>query len=107
MARARPADPITTALESALTALAQAPHHGLRRLTAPARTRLTDSAAALQRAGLHTAARLIRDLVTVLHRDGATAAVPAWVDAQIQLAVSLELHAEGAQGRDTAGNPDG
>ncbi|WP_406197726.1 hypothetical protein OG331_18850 [Streptomyces sp. NBC_01017] len=107
MARARPTDPITTALESALTALAQAPHHGLRRLTAPARTRLTDSAAALQRAGLHSAARLIRDLVTVLHRDGATAAVPAWVDAQIQLAVSLELHAEGAQGLDTAGNPDG
>ncbi|WP_369273178.1 hypothetical protein AB5J55_27395 [Streptomyces sp. R11] len=104
MARARPTDPITTALESALTALAQAAHHGLRRLTTPARTRLTDSAAALQRAGLHTAARLVRDLDTTLHRDGATAAVPAWVDAQIQLAVSLELHAEGA---DTAGNPDG
>ncbi|MEU8987349.1 hypothetical protein AB0C98_13035 [Streptomyces sp. NPDC048558] len=107
MARARSTDPITTALDSALTALAQAAHQGLRRLTTPARTRLTDSAAALQRAGLHTAARLIRDLDTTLHRDGATAAVPAWVDAQIQLAVSLELHVEGAEGLDTAGNPDG
>ncbi|MGW6738022.1 hypothetical protein [Streptomyces sp. NPDC055013] len=104
VARARPTDPITTALESALTALAQAAHHGLRRLTTPARARLTDSAAALRRAGLHTAARLVRDLGTTLHRDGATAAVPAWVDAQIQLTVSLELHAEGAG---TAASPDG
>ncbi|MFE5891388.1 hypothetical protein ACFQ6E_20900 [Streptomyces sp. NPDC056462] len=104
MARARTTDPITTALASALTALAEAAHRGLRRLTTPARTRLTDSAAALRRAGLHTSARLIRDLDTTLHRDGATAAVPAWVDAQIQLTVSLELHAEGS---DTAANPDG
>ncbi|MFF5483173.1 hypothetical protein ACFY5C_38490 [Streptomyces sp. NPDC012935] len=104
MVRARSTDPITTALESALTALAQAAHHGLRRLTTPARTRLTDSAAALRRAGLHTAARLMGDLDTALRRDGATAAVPAWVDAQIQLTVSLELHAEGGG---TAGNPEG
>ncbi|WP_328423891.1 hypothetical protein [Streptomyces sp. NBC_00443] len=53
MAQARPTDPITAALESALTALAQTAHHGLRRLTTAGRTRLTDSAAALQRAGLH------------------------------------------------------
>ncbi|MER5937732.1 hypothetical protein ABT121_10475 [Streptomyces sp. NPDC001928] len=90
------ADPITTALASALTALAQAAHQGLRHLSAPARTRLTDSAATLQRTGLHTAARLVRDLDAALRRDGATAAVPAWVDAQIHLTVSLELHAEGA-----------
>lgn len=95
MAPSRPSDPVTAALESALTALSEAAHHGLRRLTAPARTRLTDSATALRRTGLHTAADLIRALDTALARDGATAAVPAWVDAQIQLAVSLELHQEG------------
>jgi hypothetical protein len=51
----RPADPITAALESALAALADAAHHGLNRLTGAVRTRLTDSAAGLQRIGLHTA----------------------------------------------------
>lgn len=91
----RRSDPITTALESALTALAEAAHHGLRHLPAPARTRLTDSAAALQRTDLHTAARLLRDLNTTLNRDGTTAAVPAWVNAQIHLTVSLELHQKG------------
>lgn len=100
----RPADPITAALESALSALAEAAHHGLRRSAGPVRTRLTDSAAALRRTGLHTAARLIRDLEGTLHRDGATAAVPAWVDAQIHVAVSLELHAQGA---DAAGDRPG
>ncbi|MFE5818138.1 hypothetical protein ACFQ6S_32595 [Streptomyces sp. NPDC056479] len=95
LAGARPADPITAALESALTALAQAAHQGLRHLTTPARTRLADSAATLRRTGLHTAARLVRDLDATLRQDGATAAVPAWADAQIQLAVSLELHTEG------------
>ncbi|MGW7385676.1 hypothetical protein [Streptomyces sp. NPDC054794] len=92
----RPADPITAALESALTALADAAHHGLSRLTGANRTRLTDGAAELRRTGLHTAARLLTDLHTTLHRDGATTAVPAWVDAQIHLSVTLELHQEGA-----------
>ncbi|GHG95784.1 hypothetical protein [Streptomyces lanatus] len=91
----RLSDPITTALTSALTALAQAAHQGLRHLNPPARTHLTDSATALRRTGLHTAARLVDALGTTLRRDGATAAAAAWVDAQIHLAVSLELHAEG------------
>ncbi|MDF3149800.1 hypothetical protein [Streptomyces sp. T21Q-yed] len=97
LAPSRPTDPITAALAYALTALSEAAHHGLRRLPNPARTRLADSATALQRTGLHTAARLVRTLHTTLDRDGATAAVPAWVDAQIHLAVSLELHQEGAE----------
>ncbi|MFE9019879.1 hypothetical protein ACFYNL_15080 [Streptomyces sp. NPDC007808] len=106
-APARSADPITTALESALAALAEAAHHGLRRLTAPARTRLTDSAATLHRTGLRTAARLIDDLHATLHRAGATAAVPAWLDAQIHLTAALELHTEGTGGTNTAAHPPG
>ncbi len=107
VAPARSADPITTALESALAALAEAAHHGLRRLTAPARTRLTDSAAALHRTGLRTAARLIDDLHATLHRAGATAAVPRWLDARIHLTAALELHTEGPGRADAAAHPPG
>ncbi|MEV5986957.1 hypothetical protein AB0L85_18355 [Streptomyces sp. NPDC052051] len=89
----RPADPITTALESALATLADAAHQGLRRLTAPARTALTDSADRLHRIGLHTTAQRLREVDALLRREGAVAAVPAWVDASIHLAVSLETHA--------------
>ncbi|MFE6624357.1 hypothetical protein [Streptomyces sp. NPDC057740] len=96
MAPARPSDPVTAALESALGALSEAAHHGLRRLTASGRTRPTDGATALRRTGLHTAAHLLDALDTALTRDGATAAVPAWGDAPIQPAVSLEPHQEGA-----------
>jgi len=93
----RRSDPITAALTSALTALAQAAHQGLRHLTAPTRTHLTESTTTLQRTGLHTAAHLVRTLNTTLDHEGATAAVSAWVDAQIHLTTSLELHAEGAE----------
>lgn len=93
----RRSDPITAALTSALTALAQAAHQGLRHLTAPTRTHLTESTTTLQRTGLHTAAHLVRTLNTTLQNEGATAAVSAWVDAQIHLTTSLELHAEGAE----------
>ncbi|MGW0910417.1 hypothetical protein ACWD1Z_01535 [Streptomyces sp. NPDC002784] len=88
----RETDPITGALETALRALAEASHHGLRALPGPARTRLADSATALRRAGLRTAAGLLDALTARLALDGATAAVPAWVEAQIHLVTALELH---------------
>ncbi|MCN9241509.1 SWIM zinc finger family protein [Streptomyces sp. RY43-2] len=95
----RRADPITTALESALAALADAAHQGLRRLTAPARTAVTDSADRLHRTGLHTAAQHLRELDALLQREGAIAALPAWVNASLHLAVSLETHASLADHR--------
>ena len=94
--RPRPSDPITAALESALTALADAAHHGLRHLAGTSRTTLADTAAHLRRTGLHTAARLVDALTGTLHTQGATAAVPHWVAAQIHLTTSLDLHQENA-----------
>ena len=94
--RPRPSDPITTTLESALTALADAAHHGLRHLTGTSRTTLVDTATHLRRTGLHIAARLVDALTGTLHTQGATAAVPHWVAAQIHLTTSLDLHQENA-----------
>ncbi|GAA2195651.1 SWIM zinc finger family protein [Streptomyces bangladeshensis] len=92
---ARPsADPITAALEAALTTLADAAHQGLRHLTPATRTALAESAARLRRTGLESAARLLDDLARTLHDGGAPAAAPRWVTAQIHLATSLELHRE-------------
>ncbi|MGW7298234.1 hypothetical protein [Streptomyces sp. NPDC054829] len=91
----RTTDPLTHAMESALRALAEAAHHGLRHLSPTARTRLADRATALRRTGLHTAAGLLDDLADRLGRDSVGAAVPAWVDARIHLVTSLELHQEG------------
>ncbi|MFG1809568.1 hypothetical protein [Streptomyces sp. NPDC049040] len=96
-----PADPLTDALVSALAVLADAAHQGLRHLTA--RTRLTAAATRLHRTGLLTAARHLRALDTALDRQGATAAVPAWVDATVHLAATLELHQEAPAG--TGGAP--
>ncbi|MBL1082398.1 hypothetical protein JK359_10450 [Streptomyces actinomycinicus] len=90
----RPADPVTAALESALTALADAAHQGLRRATPATRTALTTSAARLRRTGLHSAAHHLDDLVRTLHDQGAPAAAPYWVTAHIHLTTSLDLHEE-------------
>ncbi|SBT94238.1 hypothetical protein GA0115233_108225 [Streptomyces sp. DI166] len=91
----RTTDPLTHAMESALRALAEAAHHGLRHLSPTARTRLADHATALRRTGLHTAAGLLDELADRLGRDSVDAAVPAWADARIHLMTSLELHLEG------------
>ncbi|MEV6833906.1 hypothetical protein AB0N17_05190 [Streptomyces sp. NPDC051133] len=90
----RTADPIITALETGLTALADTAHQGLRHVTATTRTALAAGAGHLHRTGLHTAARHLDDLVRILHDQGAPAAAPHWVTAQIHLSTSLDLHQE-------------
>ncbi|MFI9244943.1 hypothetical protein ACIGXF_20665 [Streptomyces sp. NPDC053086] len=90
----RPADPITAALETALTTLADAAHQGLRRLTPATRAALADGADRLRRTGLVAAARLLDDLSRTLHDQGAVPAGPHWVTAQIHLTTSLDLHQE-------------
>ncbi|MFI9810096.1 hypothetical protein ACIHEJ_38355 [Streptomyces sp. NPDC052301] len=90
----RTTDPVTAALETALTALADAAHRGLRHLTPATRAALADSADHLRRTGLRTAARHLDDLVRILHDRGGPAAAPHWVTAQIHLSTSLDLHRE-------------
>lgn len=98
-ARSGPSDPITSALETARAALADAAHQGLRRLTAAGHDRLAGCAAHLHRTGLHTAAQRLRDLESALRLRPAAEAVPAWVDAHLHLTLGLELHEQGAQFR--------
>ncbi|MET9452153.1 hypothetical protein [Streptomyces cinerochromogenes] len=93
-AAAPPADPITAALEAALTALADTAHQGLRHLTPATRTALAESAARLRRTGLDVAARHLDDLTRTLHDRGAPAAAPHWVTAHVHLTTSLDLHQE-------------
>lgn len=109
-----PPDPIATAVDAALTALADAAHHGLRRLPRSALDRLRDAADRLTRTGLAAASNLLRTLLDTLepghnpdrdrhdgHRDddhaptyGPTlpdAATTAWTDACIRLHTTADL----------------
>ncbi|RII15924.1 hypothetical protein DSC45_16915 [Streptomyces sp. YIM 130001] len=88
----RPVDPLRSALDEALVALSAAAHHGLCRLPGSARRALSDSAARLHRTGLHTASRLLHDLLRALDREDACAATGPWLSAVIHLATSLDLH---------------
>ncbi|MBD9726247.1 hypothetical protein PV755_26420 [Streptomyces caniscabiei] len=64
-----PPDPITTAVEAALAVLADAAHHGLRRLPRPAADRLREAADRLTRTGLTTSSNLVRTLLHALDHD--------------------------------------
>lgn len=102
-----PPDPVATAVEAALTALADAAHHGLRRLPRSALDRLREAADRLTRTGLATSSSLLRRLLDTLeheHRhehehehghghglDAPDAATKAWNDAYIRLHLAAEL----------------
>ncbi|MGF1428364.1 hypothetical protein [Kitasatospora sp. LaBMicrA B282] len=88
-----PADPLAAALSEALAALAEAAHRGLRHLTAPTHDRLADAADTLARAGLTTAASLVREVAAAARGGDPDAVVAAWADAAIRVAVSSEQHA--------------
>ena len=92
--RHRTTDPITRALESGLSVLADLAHAGLRGLGRSARDRLGSAAAELRRTGLHEGAALVQTVATTLDVEGAESSPATWVDATIQLLVSLELHQE-------------
>ncbi|MFD9030185.1 hypothetical protein ACFVZW_03300 [Streptomyces sp. NPDC059567] len=87
----RPEDPITGALESALSCLAAAAARGLRHLPEGALTGVEESATRLSRIGLATAAELVRAVPAALRQAGPAAAVGAWVEAQIHLVTASEL----------------
>ncbi|MEE1832560.1 hypothetical protein [Streptomyces sp. SP17KL33] len=61
-----PSDPVATAVEAALSALADAAHHGLRRLPRSAADRLREAADRLTRTGLTTSSNLLRKLLHTL-----------------------------------------
>jgi hypothetical protein len=89
-------DALTAALTSALAALADLTHTGLRACGSPARDRLTTAAGQLRREGLHMGATLVEALAHEPAAEGADAALQGWVDAVTHLLVALELHQEGA-----------
>ncbi|MFE7265936.1 hypothetical protein ACFU9B_28240 [Streptomyces sp. NPDC057592] len=99
----RPPDPLTAALEEAISAMSAVPHSGLRHLNVPTRARIDEAATALSRTGLTRAAMLLRAFVAALD-DGARPAEEAlaarsgaWLDAQLHLLVSSELRSSGTE----------
>ncbi|WP_166024574.1 hypothetical protein [Streptomyces chilikensis] len=92
MAPAPPPDPLTAAADEALTALARAARRGLRNLTGAVPADLDRACAGLRRAGLRAAADALAALRDALRAEGPAAAVSAWADATIRLAVTRELH---------------
>ncbi|MEU1597001.1 hypothetical protein ABZ468_30140 [Streptomyces sp. NPDC005708] len=86
--------PITCALVSGLSALADLAHTGLRGHSRFARDRLATAAAELRRTGLHAGAALLQAVATTLVTETADAAVTPWADAAIHLLVALEVHQE-------------
>lgn len=91
-----PDDPLTTALEQALAALADAAHHGLKNLAATDHDTLESAAARLHRTGFHTTADKVSAVTTTLRTHGAGPATSHWHTAVIRLATTLELHRAGA-----------
>ncbi|WP_371801238.1 hypothetical protein OHA38_35050 [Streptomyces sp. NBC_01732] len=106
----RSSDPLTAALEEAMSAMSAVPHSGLRHLNVPARARIDEAATALSRTGLARAATLLRAFTEALD-DGAlpagealAARSRAWLDAQLHLLASSELRAS-APASGTPGAP--
>lgn len=89
----RAPDPLTEALDEAISALAAAAHNGLLRPTAPARSRIDAAATALSRTGLSRAAALLRAFLNTLDQQPENGRTEAWLEAQLHLLISSELQA--------------
>ncbi|WP_406323183.1 hypothetical protein [Streptomyces sp. NBC_01637] len=92
-AGSRSPDPLTAALDEAISALAAAAHSGLSRPTTPTRTRIDEAATALSRTGLARAAALLRAFLNALDGQAENGRSAAWLEAQLHLLVSSELRA--------------
>ncbi|MFE4958612.1 hypothetical protein ACFRCW_32365 [Streptomyces sp. NPDC056653] len=92
-AGSRSPDPLTAALDEAISALAAAAHSGLSRPTAPTRSRIDEAATALSRTGLARAAALLRAFLNALDGQAESGRTAAWLEAQLHLLVSSELRA--------------
>ncbi|WP_406090051.1 hypothetical protein [Streptomyces sp. NBC_01013] len=106
----RTPDPLTAALDEAISALAALAHGGLRRPSGPARARTAEAATSLNRTGLTRAAALLRAVLQALDHDGGRAlpeggdAPAAWLAAQLHLLAGSELLA--AEGTRPRSGPD-
>ncbi|MET8126984.1 hypothetical protein ABZV67_25660 [Streptomyces sp. NPDC005065] len=92
-AGSRSPDPLTAALDEAISALAAAAHSGLSRPTAPTRSRIDEAATALSRTGLARAAALLQAFLNALDGQAESGRTAAWLEAQLHLLVSSELRA--------------
>ncbi|MGW1025395.1 hypothetical protein ACWD4J_17090 [Streptomyces sp. NPDC002577] len=89
-----PPDLTAWALEAAVTALADAAHHGLRHLPRSALDRVHQAADHLTRAGLSESSARLRALLDALRHEDRDTATKAWTDACIRLHVATELTAQ-------------
>lgn len=85
------ADPVTAALDEALTGCAELAHGGLAGPAPSARRRLEAAGWELRRIGLVRAADCVSRLVERLGADDTSAVAEAWVDAQLRLLTTAEL----------------
>ncbi|GAA2057924.1 hypothetical protein GCM10009839_79370 [Catenulispora yoronensis] len=83
-------DPLTTALESALTLLAETTHRGARHLPPTFTTRLTTTAHTLATTGLSHSATDLHTLSATLGPNPGRAAFDAWSNAAIRLITTAE-----------------
>lgn len=96
-AGSRSPDPLSAALDEAMSALAAAAHSGLSRPSAPARSRIEEAATALSRTGLARAAALLRAFLNTLDAQAEGGRTAAWLEVQLHLLVSGELRAAKAE----------
>jgi hypothetical protein len=87
-ATSAPADPVTTALDTALGVCAEAVHRGLRHLSPDFEQRAADAVATLRETGLSKAAVALHGFAAALSRP--ETAVNAWLDAQIRLSTTAD-----------------
>ncbi|MCD0444853.1 hypothetical protein LO763_14645 [Glycomyces sp. A-F 0318] len=84
-------DPVSAAIDGAITACADLAHQGLRRSREPSRARVEAAAAELQRVGLQRAANDFVQLSKALGEDDESAKCAAWTAAAVRTAVTAEL----------------
>ncbi|MER5177355.1 hypothetical protein ABT009_03070 [Streptomyces sp. NPDC002896] len=89
-----PPDPTATALEEAVTALADAAHHGLRHVPRSALDRLREAADHLTRTGLAESSARLRALLDALRHEDRDMVTKAWTDACIRLHIAAEVTAQ-------------
>lgn len=84
-------DRLGTAMDTALTALAEVAHRGLRQLTPGVLARIEKAAADLDRVGLKTSATALSAFLSACRSGAPDPMVRAWVDAQLRLTTAAEF----------------
>jgi hypothetical protein len=84
-------DRLGAALDTALTALAEIAHRGLRHATPGVHARIEEAATELRGVGLGTAAALLAAFLTACRTGDPESMAGTWVDAQLRLITTAEL----------------